>query len=144
ALRRCKVELHAPSDCPSEYGSGNAEAARWAVRQACGLPLAVQPSARSSRRHFWSASATNYLLRLITAPQSLEMPARAPRTRLHGQWQATCLTDRPPCRLGITAPILARTIGGSMQFDLTPPQRALQAKARELARGGIAERAAEI
>ena len=31
-----------------------------------------------------------------------------------------------------------------MQFDLTPPQRALQAKARELARGRIAERAAEI
>ena len=31
-----------------------------------------------------------------------------------------------------------------MQFDLTPPQRALQAKARELGRGGIAERAAEI
>ena len=31
-----------------------------------------------------------------------------------------------------------------MQFDLTPPQRALQAKARELARGPIAERAAEI
>ncbi|MGD9617977.1 MAG: 3-sulfinopropanoyl-CoA desulfinase [Alphaproteobacteria bacterium] len=31
-----------------------------------------------------------------------------------------------------------------MQFDLTPPQRALQAKARELARGQIAERAAEI
>src|SRR3954463_14299808 len=35
-------------------------------------------------------------------------------------------------------------IGGSMQFDLTPPQRALQAKARELARGRIGERAAEI
>ena len=31
-----------------------------------------------------------------------------------------------------------------MQFDLTPPQRALQAKARELARGQIAARAAEI
>ena len=31
-----------------------------------------------------------------------------------------------------------------MQFDLTPAQRALQAKARELARGPIAERAAEI
>src|SRR5918912_761436 len=31
-----------------------------------------------------------------------------------------------------------------MQFDLTPPQRALQAKAREIARGRIAERAAEI
>ena len=31
-----------------------------------------------------------------------------------------------------------------MQFDLTPPQRALQAKARELARGPIADRAAEI
>jgi hypothetical protein len=31
-----------------------------------------------------------------------------------------------------------------MQFDLTPRQRALQAKARELARGRIAERAAEI
>jgi len=31
-----------------------------------------------------------------------------------------------------------------MQFDLTPPQRALQARARELARGPIAERAAEI
>jgi len=31
-----------------------------------------------------------------------------------------------------------------MQFDLTPAQRTLQAKARELARGAIAERAAEI
>ena len=31
-----------------------------------------------------------------------------------------------------------------MQFDLTPAQRALQEKARELARGPIAERAAEI
>jgi len=31
-----------------------------------------------------------------------------------------------------------------MQFDLTPPQRAFQAKARELARGPIAARAAEI
>src|SRR6516164_4335697 len=31
-----------------------------------------------------------------------------------------------------------------MQFDLTPAQRALQGKARELARGPIAERAAEI
>jgi len=31
-----------------------------------------------------------------------------------------------------------------MQFDLTPAQRALQAKARELARGPIAGRAAEI
>jgi alkylation response protein AidB-like acyl-CoA dehydrogenase len=31
-----------------------------------------------------------------------------------------------------------------MQFELTPPQRALQAKARELAHGRIAERAAEI
>ena len=28
ALRRCKVELHAASDCPGEYGSGNAGAAR--------------------------------------------------------------------------------------------------------------------
>src|SRR5262252_7800663 len=31
-----------------------------------------------------------------------------------------------------------------MQFDLTPAQRALQGRARELARGRIAERAAEI
>jgi 3-sulfinopropanoyl-CoA desulfinase len=31
-----------------------------------------------------------------------------------------------------------------MQFDLTPAQRTLQAKARELARGPIAGRAAEI
>lgn len=31
-----------------------------------------------------------------------------------------------------------------MQFDLTPSQRALQAKARELARGPIADRAADI
>ena len=31
-----------------------------------------------------------------------------------------------------------------MQFDLTPTQRALQGKARELARGPIAGRAAEI
>ena len=31
-----------------------------------------------------------------------------------------------------------------MQFDLTPLQRALQAKARERARGLLAERAAEI
>ena len=31
-----------------------------------------------------------------------------------------------------------------MQFDLTPTQRALQVKARELARGSIAGRAAEI
>ena len=31
-----------------------------------------------------------------------------------------------------------------MQFDLTPPQRALQAKVRELARDRIAKRAAEI
>ncbi|MBV8506620.1 MAG: acyl-CoA dehydrogenase family protein [Alphaproteobacteria bacterium] len=31
-----------------------------------------------------------------------------------------------------------------MQFDLTPAQRALQAKAQNLARGRIAERAAEI
>src|SRR3954452_21941066 len=60
------------------------------------------------------------------------------------RWRAICLDDRSPCRRGIAAPILARTIGGSMQFDLTPAQRALQAKARELARGRIAERAAEI
>ena len=31
-----------------------------------------------------------------------------------------------------------------MQFDLTPPQRAFQAKARELARSPIAARAPEI
>jgi alkylation response protein AidB-like acyl-CoA dehydrogenase len=31
-----------------------------------------------------------------------------------------------------------------MQFDFTPAQRALQGKARELARGRIAKRAAEI
>ena len=31
-----------------------------------------------------------------------------------------------------------------MQYDLTPAQRALQGKARELARGPIAQRAAEI
>jgi hypothetical protein len=31
-----------------------------------------------------------------------------------------------------------------MQFDFTPAQRALQGKARELARGPIAGRAAEI
>ena len=31
-----------------------------------------------------------------------------------------------------------------MQFDLIPPQRAFQAKSRELARGRIADRAAEI
>ena len=31
-----------------------------------------------------------------------------------------------------------------MQFDLTPVQRAIQAKARQLARGPIADRAAEI
>ena len=31
-----------------------------------------------------------------------------------------------------------------MQFDLTPAQRTLQGRARELARGPIAERAAEI
>ena len=31
-----------------------------------------------------------------------------------------------------------------MQFDLTPAQRALQGRAREMARGPIAERAAEI
>jgi len=31
-----------------------------------------------------------------------------------------------------------------MQFDLTPAQSALQGRARELARGPIAERAAEI
>src|SRR4029077_16957416 len=51
---------------------------------------------------------------------------------------------RWPCRPRIVARILAPTIGGSMQFDLTPAQRALQAKARELARGPITERAAEI
>src|SRR5215204_385257 len=54
------------------------------------------------------------------------------------------LTDRSPCRVGVGPPILARIIGGSMQFELTPAQRKLQAKARELARGQIAERAAEI
>ena len=31
-----------------------------------------------------------------------------------------------------------------MQFDLTPEQRRLQIRARELARGPVAERAAEI
>ena len=31
-----------------------------------------------------------------------------------------------------------------MQYDLTPTQRAVQAQAREMARGKIAERAAEI
>src|SRR3954467_15916617 len=39
---------------------------------------------------------------------------------------------------------VAPASGGSMQFDLTPAQRDLQARAREMARGHIAERAAEI
>src|SRR5262249_22285038 len=52
--------------------------------------------------------------------------------------------DCSPCRLGTATRILAPIIGGSMQFDLTPAQCALQAKARALARGPIAARAAEI